>query len=72
MFSNDWECYEPYSNILWIRYLIDKVLNAKKYKKTNNSIQRSIRTYIRQVLSYESALQAVREGFLGLDVSHGV
>jgi molybdate-binding protein len=52
-----------------MRYLIDKVLNAKKYKKANNSIQRSIRTYLRQVLSYDSALEAVQDGFLGLDVS---
>ncbi|CAB4004250.1 Serine threonine- kinase haspin, partial [Paramuricea clavata] len=67
--SNDWECHKPYSNVLWMRYLIDKVLNAKKYKKANNSIQRSIRTYLRQVLSYDSALEAVQDGFLGLDVS---
>ena len=71
-FSNNWECHNPYSNVLWIRYLIDKVLNAKKFKKANNSLQRNIRTYLRQVLSYESAFKAVRDGFLGLVFNDGL
>ena len=52
--------------------LIDKMLNAKKYKKANNSIQRSIRTYLRQVLSYESASQTVNDGFLGSNIRNGL
>ncbi|XP_028403274.1 serine/threonine-protein kinase haspin-like [Dendronephthya gigantea] len=66
--GNNWEIYKPYSNVLWMRYLIDKVLNAKKYKKAQASVQRNIRTYYRQVLSFESAFQAVQDGFLGIDV----
>ena len=72
LFSNNWECHNPYSNLLWIRYLIDKMLNAKKYKKPNSSIQRNIRTYLRQVLSYESAFQAVQDGFPGLVFNDGL
>lgn len=35
--KNRWERYEPYTNILWLHYIIDKMINGARYtsRKTN-------------------------------------
>ena len=53
---DDWETYVPYTNVLWIRYLIDKIMNVKQYTVKNSSIQRNTRTLLRRILWYHSAL----------------
>ena len=67
--SDDWKTHVPYTNILWIRYLVDKILNVKQYRMKSSTFQRNMRSFIRRVLSYDSALNAVFDDALGLEVS---
>ncbi|KAK2166495.1 hypothetical protein LSH36_38g00015, partial [Paralvinella palmiformis] len=57
--GNNWEAFEPFTNILWIRYLTDKLLNQKnclqKTNKQSQAINRQLKTLFRQVLNYNSA-----------------
>lgn len=32
--NNNWEKHEPYTNILWLHYLIDKMINSARYRNT--------------------------------------
>ncbi|WP_248786223.1 hypothetical protein, partial [Escherichia coli] len=30
--GNDWKNFEPYTNILWLHYTVDKMITALRYK----------------------------------------
>jgi len=40
-FSNSWESYEPYTNILWLHYTIDKMINGARYRNTKSKKHRT-------------------------------
>ena len=56
---DDWEGYHPYSNVLWIHYIADKLLTGKSYKDTNSkqsrSDKRQLRMFYDEILQYNSA-----------------
>lgn len=33
-FSNEWGHYEPYSNILWLSYMLDKTITSLHYENS--------------------------------------
>lgn len=39
--ANEWENFEPYTNILWLHYVVDKMIDGVHYKKTKNQAHRS-------------------------------
>ncbi|GJQ69465.1 Haspin [Trypoxylus dichotomus] len=38
--GNDWQHYEPYTNILWLHYIIDKTINGVKYRNKTSKIHK--------------------------------
>uniref|UniRef100_A0A8C5X016 Serine/threonine-protein kinase haspin n=1 Tax=Malurus cyaneus samueli TaxID=2593467 RepID=A0A8C5X016_9PASS len=58
--SNSWGDYHPHSNVLWLHYLADKLLNAISYKtKKSTSSMKKIKMQLtkfhKEVLTFESA-----------------
>ncbi|XP_070540471.1 uncharacterized protein [Ptychodera flava] len=55
--SNNWEKSCPITNVLWLRYLTDKLLKGKKYKSTKQlaSTRKQFREFFKDGLSYSSA-----------------
>lgn len=39
--SNDWTAYEPYTNVLWLHYTVDKMINGARYKSSKSKKHRS-------------------------------
>lgn len=57
--DNNWEKYEPYTNVLWLHYVLTKLIDCTEYKN-NKSKQHKMHmdrlTSMRdQILSYDSA-----------------
>ncbi|TRZ24346.1 hypothetical protein HGM15179_002794 [Zosterops borbonicus] len=58
--SNSWTDYHPHSNVLWLHYLADKLLNSVSYKRKATTpalkkIKAQLSKFHREVLSFESA-----------------
>ncbi|XP_038070944.1 uncharacterized protein LOC119739891 isoform X2 [Patiria miniata] len=67
--NNNWEPWNPHTNVLWLHYLLDKLLNAKTYPgyrrdSTQSSLRRELRSLVRHLLSHVSAVEVVRESGL--------
>ncbi|GAB1296415.1 Non-specific serine/threonine protein kinase [Apodemus speciosus] len=57
---NCWGEYHPYSNVLWLHYLADKILNKMRFKSKCQSaamkqMKRKLQHFHRTVLSFSSA-----------------
>ncbi|KAJ6648324.1 Serine/threonine-protein kinase haspin like [Pseudolycoriella hygida] len=39
--ENDWQRFEPFNNVLWLHYIIDKLINGARYKNTKSRKHRS-------------------------------
>ncbi|XP_072024895.1 serine/threonine-protein kinase haspin-like [Amphiura filiformis] len=65
---NNWEPYEPHTNVLWLHYLADKLINSKTYQdsdtKAHKSALATLRSFYRHLLSHSSAEQVVVESEL--------
>lgn len=65
---NDWQYFEPYSNILWLHYLLDKMENGLRYKNVKTKVHQGhiqqIKKLKREILSYASAVEFVEAVFL--------
>lgn len=62
-FRNDWQQFEPYTNILWLHYTLDKMITAVRYRKRNlrihqNSIKK-LQELKNEILTYSSAFDFV-------------
>ncbi len=64
-FRNNWEEHHPFTNVLWIHYLADKLLRATSYPNSNSkehkSLVREFRIFLREALSYRSAQHLICE-----------
>lgn len=58
-FRNKWESFEPYTNILWLHYTIDKMISGARYRCSKSKKHRSaIQDMMRlrdELLDYKSA-----------------
>ncbi|XP_043471396.1 hybrid signal transduction histidine kinase M isoform X2 [Leptopilina heterotoma] len=65
--SNDWQTFEPYTNILWLHYTIDKMITSVRYdkKKMTTKIHKNgiekLKNLKKEILSYGSAYDLVTE-----------
>lgn len=61
--NNDWKNFEPYTNILWLHYTVDKMITALRYKRTNTKIHKhyisKLKAIKNRILSYGSAVEFV-------------
>ncbi|XP_063826481.1 MATH and LRR domain-containing protein PFE0570w [Ostrinia nubilalis] len=60
---NDWKNFEPYTNILWLHYTVDKMITALRYKRTSTKIHKhyiaKLKGIKNRILDYGSAAQFV-------------
>merc|ERR1712126_59702 len=54
--NNEWECFNPYTNVLWIHYLAKKLIG--KIMCTRSPLN----FFMRQVLTYRSAYEILTGG----------
>ena len=67
--KNGWSSFNPYTNVLWLHYLLDKLIAevAYKYKKTKLHKQSlsQLRSLKSKILDYQSAKHfVIEEGIL--------
>ncbi|XP_033633404.1 uncharacterized protein LOC117294957 [Asterias rubens] len=67
--DNDWEPYNPHTNVLWLHYLVDKLLNSKAYSRaksdpTQRSLMRELRSLGRHLLGFMSTEDVIKESEL--------
>jgi len=56
---DNWYTFSAYSNVLWIHYLIGKLLKDKMYKTHQNNLIRQLRSVHRELLAFNSAIQLI-------------
>ncbi|KAM6296730.1 serine/threonine-protein kinase haspin [Aegotheles albertisi] len=67
--SNSWTDYHPHSNVLWLHYLSDKLLNDVCYKKKASTsamkkIKQQLIKFHKEVLTFESANEVLQKSSL--------
>ncbi|KAJ7416440.1 serine/threonine-protein kinase haspin [Willisornis vidua] len=67
--SNNWTGYHPHSNVLWLHYLADKLLNGMRYKKKASTpalknIKMQLTKFHKEVLTFESAHDVLQNSSL--------
>ncbi|KAL0131662.1 hypothetical protein PUN28_002892 [Cardiocondyla obscurior] len=57
--ENNWQKFEPYTNILWLHYILDKMITMIRYKKTNLKVHKKniikLKNFKDSILNYSSA-----------------
>ncbi|KAI5633011.1 haspin like kinase domain-containing protein [Phthorimaea operculella] len=63
MLENDWKTYEPYTNILWLHYVVDKMITSLKYENKDTETHRKFINKLKdikeRILGYNSAVNFV-------------
>ncbi|XP_044579006.1 uncharacterized protein LOC123261476 [Cotesia glomerata] len=61
--KNNWQSFEPYTNILWLHYTLDKMVTAVRYKnvtsKTHKQSIEKLEELKDTILEYESAFDFI-------------
>ncbi|XP_036149201.1 uncharacterized protein LOC105838777 isoform X4 [Monomorium pharaonis] len=61
--QNNWQKFEPYTNVLWLHYVLDKMIMAVRYKKKNLKIHKQALIRLKElkntILNYDSAYDFV-------------
>ena len=61
--SNEWEAFVPRTNVLWLHYLLDKLISQCYYKNIKTKVHKThlvkMQELHRRVLHYDSAVQLV-------------
>lgn len=71
MFSDRWDSYKPKTNIFWLHYVLDKMLESVHYKNTktivHNTGLKNLRMLKNSILLFDSA-KSFAESDLVLDL----
>lgn len=66
--NNEWEHYEPHTNVLWMHYILHKMVTAVRYARTTTKVHKtSMRQLIKfknTILKYKSVDELVNNEFL--------
>nr|XP_020664752.1 serine/threonine-protein kinase haspin [Pogona vitticeps] len=62
--GNQWADYFPHSNVLWLHYLVDKLLSEVSYKKKATTaplrqVQKQLKLFSQEVLGFRSATEVL-------------
>lgn len=59
MCRNNWRKFEPYTNVLWLHYILDKMITSVRYKKKNLKVHKHnvirLKDFKDTILNYDSA-----------------
>ncbi|KAJ6648322.1 Serine/threonine-protein kinase haspin like [Pseudolycoriella hygida] len=47
--DNDWQCFEPFNNVIWLDYIVDKLIDRARYKDTKSRKHRSAMKELRVI-----------------------
>ncbi|XP_068086013.1 uncharacterized protein Haspin isoform X5 [Anabrus simplex] len=47
--QNDWQLFRPYTNVLWLRYVLEKMEKAVHYRRKNTKIHKSSLSELRRL-----------------------
>ncbi|XP_022249240.1 uncharacterized protein LOC106465607 [Limulus polyphemus] len=64
--QNEWESFHPFTNILWLHYLAEKLVNSKKYKsrsKNHRVALGQLRSLMSTLLKFQSASDFIQESY---------
>ncbi|KAH1012341.1 hypothetical protein HUJ05_011514 [Dendroctonus ponderosae] len=65
--KNDWTAFMPYSNILWLHYILRKAIKGVRYKNPKSKVHqrhiKQLQLYESTVLSFSSAREFVCKYF---------
>ena len=63
--NDNWEQFQPKTNIMWLHYLLDKLINAVPYKNKRSQVHkkamREMKNIKNSIMEYSSALAYVQE-----------
>ncbi|KAK7496261.1 hypothetical protein BaRGS_00012426 [Batillaria attramentaria] len=65
--KNHWEAFHPHTNVMWLHYLCDKLINRKRYSANDRShreAMKRLRQALQNLLQYQSAAHFVLEDAL--------
>ncbi|XP_067214071.1 uncharacterized protein Haspin isoform X2 [Linepithema humile] len=61
--QNNWQKFEPYTNVLWLHYILDKMITAVRYKRKNLKMHKCaimrLKEFKNTMLNYDSAFDFV-------------
>ncbi|XP_015600198.1 uncharacterized protein PF11_0213 [Cephus cinctus] len=61
--NNNWQKFEPFTNLLWLHYTLDKMITAVRYKNKKTKVHKNAISELQQlkdvVLNYNSAFDFV-------------
>ena len=63
--NDNWEQFQPKTNIMWLHYLLDKLINVVPYKNKKSQVHkkamREMKNIKNSIMEYSSALAYVKE-----------
>ncbi|XP_032689218.1 uncharacterized protein LOC116852706 [Odontomachus brunneus] len=63
--QNNWQKFEPYTNVLWLHYTLDKMITAVRYKKKTLKVHKQaikkLKVLKETILNYESVYNFVND-----------
>ncbi|XP_011254943.1 uncharacterized protein LOC105250493 isoform X2 [Camponotus floridanus] len=63
--QNNWNKFEPYTNILWLHYILDKMITAVRYKRKNVKVHKHAIVRLKEfrdiILNYDNAFDFVTD-----------
>ncbi|XP_024875583.1 uncharacterized protein LOC112456988 isoform X1 [Temnothorax curvispinosus] len=61
--QNNWRKFEPYTNVLWLHYILDKMITVVRYKRKNLKVHKhtviKLKNFKDTILNYDSAYDFV-------------
>lgn len=61
--NDDWQKFEPYTNILWLDYILEKMITQLRYLRTNSKTHknhlRKLSQIRKKILNFNSVMEFI-------------